>query len=297
MIICGFPCIGKSTWAKNCDNVIDLDSSTYSKLKNKNWTWVYVDEAISLSKRGKIVLVSTHVEVRERMAVAGQKYTVVYPAFDQKEEYVKRASMRDNHPLKPSVLEEHWGFFWTSINEDVFSNKIMLQPGEYICDVTGKISQLLGVGEPSAVCCGDKDRLGRFLDRVDSDSYLNKQVYIGCPYTSDSKLVTEDRANKVSACAAMLIELGYNVVSPVAYGHALARYVNFSDEWEKWMSISRTMMRPCGHMITLKLDGWRGSRGLAEEINTAHSRDMGYVEVTYEEILSLFNERKLRNGF
>ena len=59
MIIVGYPCIGKSTYAAGHPyRAIDLESSNF--VKDDNWVKSYCNVAIDLSRQGHVVFVSSH---------------------------------------------------------------------------------------------------------------------------------------------------------------------------------------------------------------------------------------------
>ena len=62
IIVCGYPCIGKSSVAEKSQLCIDLESSCFTK-SYPYWYIDYCDTAISLAKQGRIVFVSTHSDV------------------------------------------------------------------------------------------------------------------------------------------------------------------------------------------------------------------------------------------
>lgn len=67
MIVCGYPCIGKSTVAKQDPMFIDLESS-YFKIEgrdNTGWHENYCMLAIELHRTGHVVFTSTHADVVE----------------------------------------------------------------------------------------------------------------------------------------------------------------------------------------------------------------------------------------
>lgn len=81
-IIVGFPGIGKSTLAKNIDNVIDLESSWFSKVEG--WANTYCTVANELCAEGFIVCVSSHAEVRKALVEQYAQYqnliVLIYPS-------------------------------------------------------------------------------------------------------------------------------------------------------------------------------------------------------------------------
>ena len=62
IIICGYPCIGKSSVTEKSQICIDLESSCFTK-NNPTWYIDYCETAINLARQGRIVFTSTHSEV------------------------------------------------------------------------------------------------------------------------------------------------------------------------------------------------------------------------------------------
>lgn len=86
MIIIGYPCIGKSTLAKDNDKIIDLESSNFNK-RNELWYEDYCKIAEDLSRQGYIVFVSCHENVQHYLyKYSEEKVWLVFPE-DTKEMY------------------------------------------------------------------------------------------------------------------------------------------------------------------------------------------------------------------
>ena len=62
IIVCGYPCVGKSSVAQKSPLCIDLESSCFTK-NNPTWYMDYCETAINLARQGRIVFISTHSEV------------------------------------------------------------------------------------------------------------------------------------------------------------------------------------------------------------------------------------------
>nr|DAP21658.1 MAG TPA: Bifunctional 3'-phosphoadenosine 5'-phosphosulfate synthetase 1-kinase fold [Caudoviricetes sp.]DAX49396.1 MAG TPA: Bifunctional 3'-phosphoadenosine 5'-phosphosulfate synthetase 1-kinase fold [Caudoviricetes sp.] len=94
MIIVGYPCIGKSTYAAGHPyRAIDLESSNF--VKADNWVKSYCNVAIDLSRQGHVVFVSSHDAVRKQLLKSDYEYVfVIYPALDIKEAWLERLHER-----------------------------------------------------------------------------------------------------------------------------------------------------------------------------------------------------------
>lgn len=94
MIIVGYPCIGKSTYANSHGyNVIDLESSNF--IKNGSWVESYCNVAIDLSKHGYDVFVSSHNAVRKQLLKSDYEFVfAIYPSLEIKDEWIERLHNR-----------------------------------------------------------------------------------------------------------------------------------------------------------------------------------------------------------
>ena len=98
MIIIGFPGIGKSTLAYNNDKFVDLESSYFKPVNNRNDDWVvdYCKLAELLSKNGSIVFVLSHKAVRDYIAKmrTDELVACVFPSERIREQWVKKLEDR-----------------------------------------------------------------------------------------------------------------------------------------------------------------------------------------------------------
>lgn len=94
MIIVGYPCIGKSTYANShWYNVIDLESSNF--IKDGSWVESYCNVAIDLSKHGYDVFVSSHDAVRKQLLKSGYEFIfAIYPSLSMKDKWIERLHNR-----------------------------------------------------------------------------------------------------------------------------------------------------------------------------------------------------------
>lgn len=99
LIIVGFPGIGKSTLAKNIDNVIDLESSWFPKVEG--WANTYCTVANELCAEGFIVCVSSHAEVRKALVEQYAQYqnliVLIYPSVCLYDDWIIKLEDRYNN--------------------------------------------------------------------------------------------------------------------------------------------------------------------------------------------------------
>lgn len=94
-----------------------------------------------------------------------------------------------------------------------------------------------------------------------------QKIYLAAPYTHPDAVVRNTRAELASIVAARLMEAGYVVFSPITHGHSVADHLppQKASSHEFWMGQCLPMLASCDWMLVLPIDGWRESRGLAEE--------------------------------
>ena len=100
MIICGYPCIGKSTISKYSSIVIDLESSYFKVTGRDNTDWEigYCKLAKQISDTGHMVFISTHSAVRNALKKLGFEFSLCYPALELKDIWAKRVTARAREP-------------------------------------------------------------------------------------------------------------------------------------------------------------------------------------------------------
>src|SRR5581483_3326547 len=101
-----FPATGKTHFAERSWAVVDSDSSRFSwkwtspetRERHPEWPSNYIRHIQRELGYGKVVLVSTHQEVRDALVDAGLYFLLVYPAADLKAEYRQRMEQRGRPP-------------------------------------------------------------------------------------------------------------------------------------------------------------------------------------------------------
>lgn len=125
MIIIGYQGIGKSTLAKHHPHIVDLESNNFfikdeateQKVRDKNWYIPYCNIAENLSKQKKIVCVSSHKEVRERLKNSTEMVISCVPDFSLKDEWIKK--LRDRYESTKSMKDYK---AWKNANDHYLEN-------------------------------------------------------------------------------------------------------------------------------------------------------------------------------
>lgn len=141
MIIIGHQGIGKTSLSIQRDNTIDLDSSCFyvGYERVKDWFIAYRNVAMSLSRQGNTVFVSSHKEVRSAFALVEDEVIVLcYPAPELKEPWQKK--LRERYARTGSAKDKRAmlnadGYYDQNIkmlmNDKRFENHIVITSMDY----------------------------------------------------------------------------------------------------------------------------------------------------------------------
>lgn len=116
MIICAYPCLGKSTLANDLQlqeeigiRFIDHESTPYSQSGNENWAEEYVLEAIKLDDKNTVVFCSTHTDVINQFISYKDilkddlKFKIILPF--ERDKILERANHRVEEEIKINSLD------------------------------------------------------------------------------------------------------------------------------------------------------------------------------------------------
>ena len=140
-IISAFPGTGKTHYSNNNYNILDSDSSSFSWLskgvRNKNFPSNYISHIGERIGDYLIIFVSSHESVRSGLSKFGINFTLVYPHYDLKKEYLERFKIRGNDLHFIKMIDENWDKFFTQLINQKSCNHRILLSGEYITSVLG----------------------------------------------------------------------------------------------------------------------------------------------------------------
>ena len=101
-----------------------------------------------------------------------------------------------------------------------------------------------------------------------------KKIYLASPYSHPDKAVCNDRFRAACKTAAKLMQDGYNVMSPIAHSHPVARYIGNHLDHDFWLEQDLSFLDSwADEMWVLMIDGWDESKGIAREI--IHAEKIG----------------------
>lgn len=105
--------------------------------------------------------------------------------------------------------------------------------------------------------------------------------YLASPYSSPDATTRHLRFIAACRAAGKLMAQGVVVFCPISHSHPISEAMNGGHmDHEAWMAQDLPILAHASRLIVLKLDGWRESRGVTEEIEFA--RDNG-IPVEYME--------------
>lgn len=93
-------------------------------------------------------------------------------------------------------------------------------------------------------------------------------IYLAGPYTHQDPAVVEERYQEHRRECIGLMKAGVPVYSPIATGHTLLPELS---GWKhsEWMDFDIKILKRCSHLMVLRLDGWKSSSGVQQEIGAA----------------------------
>ena len=100
---------------------------------------------------------------------------------------------------------------------------------------------------------------------------MNKDFlyYLASPYTDEVPEVLEFRYIKTLAATASMTREGFQVFSPIVYGHVLREVLKLPPSFSIWRKFDFLMLARSDILLVLTLDGWKKSVGVKAEIKEA----------------------------
>lgn len=137
IVVCGFSGIGKTCCAKNNNFVIDIDSSTIEH--DKDFANKYLALITEAQNKFRIILVSTHPELRQLLKEQNIRYYLVYPKKELCKEYIGRFIRRNNSLAYCNHINRNWNMWIDDLKRDEYADRIELDSNHYLEDIIDKI--------------------------------------------------------------------------------------------------------------------------------------------------------------
>lgn len=94
-------------------------------------------------------------------------------------------------------------------------------------------------------------------------------LYLASPYSHKEDSIKESRYEAAMAGAAFLYNQGFQVFSPIAHCHVIAKTHDLPGHYAFWQRMDHTMIQKSAGVIVLVIDGWATSEGVQDEIRLA----------------------------
>lgn len=129
-------------------------------------------------------------------------------------------------------------------------------------------------------------------------------IYLASPY-SPVTVMSEDQARSVrlnrfmDACkqAAILMDEGHQVFSPIAHSHSIEVYgMNDIRDGDFWLKQDFAMLLHTDEMWVLMLDGWDKSSGVAREIAFCQRNDIPVRFIKFKSTEPLTKKEAIAHG-
>jgi hypothetical protein len=111
-------------------------------------------------------------------------------------------------------------------------------------------------------------------------------IYLACPYTHPEAAVQQERYEKVSRVAGLLIKQGFLVYSPISHGVNIAKHCAMSGDYAAWQKHCLAFLGRSKYAIALLLEGYEDSIGLTDELSWCRMWRIPCIDVEYECIIA-----------
>lgn len=108
-------------------------------------------------------------------------------------------------------------------------------------------------------------------NKTDLPPVQGKLYYLASPYSSPDPVVKEMRYTVICAIGAVLHNMGYALIEPIASSHPVAQKFQLPTGYEFWQNRDRLMIDHSDGVIVAMMQGWEQSVGVTDEIAYAES--------------------------
>lgn len=130
IVIAAFPGTGKTYLCANSRRCL-VEKECW-KFEKTAFPENYVNEIKYSIGGADAVFISTNKQALDMLIVDGISVTLVYPAKELKNEYMKRYMKRGSRPDFIDTMDTYWGWWIEELNKRNDCNKHILQTGQFI---------------------------------------------------------------------------------------------------------------------------------------------------------------------
>jgi hypothetical protein len=94
---------------------------------------------------------------------------------------------------------------------------------------------------------------------------MKELIYLASPYSDSDLLIREERFRSACRTAAILMNRGHKIFSPIAHTHPIAVEGKLPTDWQFWRTYDKAIMEACKEMWILTIPGWVKSKGVQAE--------------------------------
>lgn len=117
--------------------------------------------------------------------------------------------------------------------------------------------------------------------------------YLASPYWSPLHQLRKCRAEAAIGANAMLLRMGIRSFSPIAhsYDSSISRHLKGCEiSHEQFMELDIELLRHAKWCIVLKLEGWRESKGVTQELKFCEENSIPVFGVRFEKIAQCYDK-------
>ena len=113
------------------------------------------------------------------------------------------------------------------------------------------------------------------------------RVYLACPYSHPSLRTRKFRFNVANEVAAILINKGYIVYSPISHTHPISECTLYPITYDQWLALDEHFIEWCDELWIIDLVGADTSKGIEFEKAKAESLGKPVKVIGYEDVTQL----------
>ena len=103
------------------------------------------------------------------------------------------------------------------------------------------------------------------------------KIFLAAPYTHPDPEIVNARVTAINAHTALLMNQSHIVFSPISHSHYIAMENDLPTTFEFWKKQNHEFIVWCDSIVILKLDGWKESKGVKDELEFARILGKGYI--------------------